>query len=915
MRIILVFLFCFGLLNLQAAETHESGVVLVKVKPEYRSSCTQNGINLETFTTMLADRAIAVTKEFSNARPPLARNKNGYATADLSLIYRVALKPGVQELKVLKQLQSVPELEYATLNYYAELASVPNDPMFTQQYHHTNIGSAAGWTLQTGNGTVRIAILDTGSDLDHPDLAANHYTNPNDPPNGVDDDNNGYTDDTYGWDFIDNDGVPQATVNDHGVHVGGLAAAATNNAIGIAGTGYNCVHVPIRVGEDRAITAGYQGIVYAADQGFDIINCSWGSFNSSPFAQDVITYAAINKGALVVAAAGNSGADRAYYPAAYNYVLAVGALQQDNQRANFSNYGYWVDIMAPGLNILSTLNDGDYGSNSGTSMASPIVAGVAGLVKASYPGLTGLQIAERIKATATDISQVGGNGFYENKIGKGMVNPGGALNGSITHPAVVYENIEFTDGNDEAFSVGDTISIGGVFTNYLNATDSLTATLTANSLSISPINMQAELGELATMSSTMNYNNPFTFQINAFAGVNETVVLELEITDGTYTTKQFTEININVDFLNVLVNNIETTVAGNSSIGYTQRDGSDGLGFRLVGANSQLYESNFMVGFKAGGATGVIDNVRNGQQLDSDFSAKQAIQLGTADDTAFFASGVFSDFRSGGDSVGIDVSYKALAFDDDGHENYVILEYALVNISGQVLDSVYGGLFTDWDVAPYDQNKALYSTENKVVYSQSTNMSSGLFGVSSLLPGEPNVYCFDNVVGGNGGIDLYNSFTTQEKFLALKGGRLDAGTSFANGTDVIQMMSQGPYTLNPGDTAVFAFAILGNLTEEQIISTADSAFSRYNGELITGLENQVLTDETDVLIYPNPVRDHVQIKTSSSTHLVQVFNTSGQMVLERRNETQIDFSGLRGGSYIIRVIGSDFIRQEQLIKQ
>ncbi len=915
MRIILVVFFCFGLLGLSASETYEPGVILVKVKPAYRGNCSANAIDLKSFKEAISGKADAVKKEFPNATVPAFKTRNGYATADLSLIYRIRLKEGVSESKVLKQLQSLPELEYAALNYYAQLASTPNDPLLSQQYHHVNIGSAAGWSIETGNSTVRIAILDTGSDLDHPDLTANHYTNPNDPPNGIDDDNNGYVDDTYGWDFIDNDGVPQATVNDHGVHVGGLAAATTNNLIGIAGTGYNCTHVPIRVGVDRAITAGYQGIVYAADEGFDIINCSWGSLNFSPFAQDVVTYAAINKGALVVAAAGNNGRDQAYYPAAYNYVLAVGALQQDNQRANFSNYGYWVDVMAPGLNILSTLNDAEYGSNSGTSMATPIVAGVAGLIKSSYPNLTGLQIAERIKATATDISQIGGNGFYENKIGKGMVNPGDALNGAITHPAVVYESIELTDGNDEAFSIGDTIALGGVFTNYLNGTDSLTATLTTSSSGISPIQMQLDLGELTTMGSIMNYNNPFLFQINPLAGVNETVVLELGITDGTYATTQFIEINVNVDYLNVLVNNIETTVAGNSSVGYTQRQGSDGLGFRLVGASSQLYEANFMAGFKTGGLPRVIDNVRNGQQLESEFSAKEVITKGTADDTAFYGYGVFSDFRSTGDSVGIDVSYRIVAYDDEGHENYVVVEYALVNQSNQTLDSLHGGLFTDWDIAPFDQNRAVYATEKKLAYAFSENPSSGYFGVTSLLPGEPNVYCVDNVLGGNGGIDMYNAFTTEEKFLALKGGRLDAGTTFPNGTDIIQIISQGPYTLNPGDTAIFAFAIVGSLVEDELKVTADSAFYRYNGELITGLATRPTTRNTEVVIYPNPATDIIRIQTAAKSYTVRIFDMAGSLILDLNTTSEIDVSGLQVGSYIVQVRSAEFTFQQHLIKQ
>ena len=167
-----------------------------------------------------------------------------------------------------------------------------------------------------------IGIIDTGTDPDHPDLAANLKHNYADPINGLDDDGDGYVDNFNGWDLGESDNDATVNANTHGSHVSGCAAAVTDNGVGVASPGFNCKFLPVKISNaGGTLTMGYEGIVYAADHGCNVINCSWGGGGGGALGQNAIDYATINKDALVVCAAGNNSSNQTFYPAAYNYVF------------------------------------------------------------------------------------------------------------------------------------------------------------------------------------------------------------------------------------------------------------------------------------------------------------------------------------------------------------------------------------------------------------------------------------------------------------------------------------------------------------------------------------------------------------------------------------------------------------------
>ena len=285
------------------------GVFYVKLKPENRTLFTSRNTNPQW---QAVAEMFTVKQTFRNGKPLSSREASNTKKVDLNLIYTLSSNEPHSSLNVVRMLQKLGIFEYVEPKRIRYVGFTPNDTKLSQQYYLAQINTYAAWDITQGNTAVKIGIVDTGTDIDHPDLETQMAENSADPINGVDDDNDGYIDNFNGWDFMDNDNEPQADESSHGIHVSGIAAAATNNNEGVAGVGYNSQFMPIRVANGNQVIYGYEGIVYAADMGCDIINCSWGGFGYSKFEEDIINYATFNKDALVVCAAGNSDKEEAF---------------------------------------------------------------------------------------------------------------------------------------------------------------------------------------------------------------------------------------------------------------------------------------------------------------------------------------------------------------------------------------------------------------------------------------------------------------------------------------------------------------------------------------------------------------------------------------------------------------------------
>ena len=314
--------------------------------------------------------------------------------------------------KLKKRLRKHDKVKYVERNATYESLQVPNDPRFGDQYADQLVNAPEAWDTTFGDAGVTVAVVDQGVKYDHPDLDGNVASDP-------------------GYDFVDGDSDPypdeltdqngDGKVEMHGTHVAGIAAAAVNNDEGVSGIGNSTVISGRALSETGSGSTAdiADAVQWAADQGADVINLSLGGGGATTTMQNAVSYAT-SQGSLVVAAAGNDYGQPVSYPAAYSECLAVSALDPDETLADYSNLGPEIELAAPGTNVLSTWVDDGYDKISGTSMATPVVAGVAGLTLAAHD-LTNAELRSHLKATAVDV------GLPSDEQGSGRVDAGNAV--------------------------------------------------------------------------------------------------------------------------------------------------------------------------------------------------------------------------------------------------------------------------------------------------------------------------------------------------------------------------------------------------------------------------------------------------------------------------------------------------------
>ena len=324
--------------------------------------------------------------------------------------------------QVLAELRSDPAVEYAEPSYRVQLlvegevaAVGVNDPMTAGQYSLDRMRVRDAWSLSRGGSGI-VAVLDTGVQADHPDLSGRVLA---------------------GRDFVNND-ANAADDNGHGTWVAGIIAAKPNDGYGMAGISWSDRILPVKIMNSSgtgSTSALVNGIIWAADNGATVINMSVGGFPYSQAVQDAVTYA-WNRGAVLVGAAGNNNREESFYPASLNNVISVSATQPQDEFSYWSSYGPAVDVSAPGSSVLTTncisssCPHPEWGSHtyiSGTSFATPNVAGVVALIRAQNPTWTPQQVVDRLYATVDDLGYAG----WDNRYGRGRVNAYRALGASV----------------------------------------------------------------------------------------------------------------------------------------------------------------------------------------------------------------------------------------------------------------------------------------------------------------------------------------------------------------------------------------------------------------------------------------------------------------------------------------------------
>ncbi len=449
-------LLAFCLLGL-AKEQFLPGEMIIQFKPNYRERLNiqkeVSGQNEIILTGLASVDRLNRTHRVISARRLSGKPDESIKRHNLDLLYLFSFADKRINLeKVIEEYKKLPEIEYALPNYLLPVDRIPNDPLFGNQWHLTKMMCPEAWDYTTGDTQVTVVVIDQGVDYGHSDLIGSFWVNRAEDINGngrfdslpapegdlddIDQDNNGYYDDVIGYDFVSQDPNPMPEgADNHGTICHGIATARTDNGVGVASVGWSVRGMNLRCGAGGYIylAQATEGINYAVQMGVFAISNSYGGSGIYPPLRTAINYA-WEQGCVISASAGNEysgGAPR--YPACYENVIATAASDRNDWHSVWgggqqSNYAEWVDVCAPGTDVLTTDNGNRYGAYSGTSMSSPCVAGQAALMKAAFPSMTNDECTTKIFLTCDSMPD---SLYAQGLLGHGRINVGKAILSSV----------------------------------------------------------------------------------------------------------------------------------------------------------------------------------------------------------------------------------------------------------------------------------------------------------------------------------------------------------------------------------------------------------------------------------------------------------------------------------------------------
>lgn len=830
-----------------------------------------------------------------------------------------------------RKLSTHPDVEYAEPLAIQHLVDTPNDPDINRQYHHELIKSFQAWPLIPADSLIVVGVIDTGIDTAHVDLGANTWRNPGEMgtdangadrrSNGIDDDGNGFVDDFFGWDFIGADGATPDNSpipgNSHGTHVGGIIAEVANNAIGGAGVATQVRVMPIKIGRDdpqsTTVANSADGILYAASMGASVINCSFGSGSSSSADREVIQQAA-DLGALVVAAAGNDGSSMPFYPAAYPEVLSVAATDPNDKLAYFTNTHSSVDVCAPGVAIYSTIPGNEYDFFDGTSMASPVTAAVAALVRLRFPTYTPSQVHAAVKVGCDNIDSA--NAVFVGQFGVGRVNALRSVSQTKPRWATVTNWTVVDRDGDGFLRPRDKCDVSITVSNELSELTQCAVTIVPAPATFAPVLLKdsATVGTVRSGESR-SLTDAFTIEIPEDATYDgELRLLVLMYDADTIVSRQLITTTVNTTYRTLTANNLSTTVNSIGNIGFNDYPSNEqGVGLTYKGSANTLFEGALMIGTQPRDlpnvARGAITDVK-----DVLFEIQRVADLRT--DSTPSGQRVTTACTDEIDPypVGVDVVKNVYALTADSVRDALLLTLDVRSRVDTTIKDIYLSYFFDFDIGPMGANNGCaYDARTGIgLFQNAKDPTLPSIGVSMISPLPTNFFAIDNE-GGPASPSIYDNFLRAEKWLMMSSGIRRSSSRI---TDISAVIGAGPFTLQPGQTQQVCFVISGGATYDAVASSTLAARRAAQGMGFNATEYTVLPTQDQILYIENmpvvPPGPTTLIFTVASPTpvLVDIVDVVGRPVATVLDELNVptgthtrtvDIPTIAGGTYFVRL--------------
>ncbi len=885
-----------------------SNIIMIKFRENYSLDFINNflkkinSVKIEAF--LKPEQSFTMNPLYINSQPLHKLNLEEIILKEEPLLrsyfvqYEGTESPEQVCKEILKNKEIVEQAEPAVSD---ELLGIPNDAMAGMQTMLETIKAFNAWDFFQGDSNVVIGISDVGMLQDHIDLTNSIAPNYSDIPNGIDDDGNGFVDDYRGCNlaFLEDNGTAGNTYhsNDHGTKAAGIAGATYNNMIGIAGVGAKCRIFPIKIAPKNStnLLFSYRSIIYAAQRGLKVLNCSWGrNKRPSGFDKDIINYA-ISRDVAIIASGGNNGNSEIFYPAGYDGVLGVGEVDQFDRITGTSSFGSHVRIMAPGAGNWVTDNniDGFSQNFGGTSAAAPVISGAVAIARAKYPDLSALQALEFTRLCVDDISSF--NPFFD-KIIPGRIN---LLKIIDTDPMELFtvspKSIVFKHTNGEIsnrFSPGDTAILIIKAKNYLGNGKNVQFKLSTVEDDYKSVQILKENVYIQTIKALSDFEIDY-FSFKIAKEETKKIFLRVDITN---------EFGYNDFFLIPFYpsSDIKTfendafkfSMGDRGSIGFSGKSPNikgDGVVLKEIG--NQIWNAGF---YATAGALKSVSSLWGNSQ-GSDFASikpfiKPQNNISIFDDSFAFSS----------DRIGIEVTQEVLL--PEGNSSVAKIIVSIKNTNDFAINDLAAGYYFDWDIGPSsDSNKVRIFKEAIPEIPNSEHISTELVEYARNIP----AYCgcasySPEGIAQSAGFKMPDSFTLEHQIMALNSGTAFQFPGISDIGMVVGMKFPGSMPAKSTKSFDFLFGCSKSIQD---------LASQFRNTILS-IENSNVNKDFFVNISPIPARDKINLFFNSNISddlNIKIFDLTGNSIINN-NYTKvgekiysIDVSELNSSIYFVQI--------------